>query len=77
LWQGDPLSFLLFIIVTEVLNILIVEADRLHVLTPLPGNAMKHRASVYADDLVIFLRPEPSDFTCILQLLLLFVGAFG
>jgi len=75
--QGDPLSPLLFIIVMEVLNALITEADRRRVLAPLPGNSIKYRASIYADDLVIFLRPDPNDFTCMRELLLLFVGASG
>ena len=72
--QGDPLSPLLFVIIMEVLNALIAEADAQHMLTPLPGNAIKYRASIYADDLVIFLRPHPEDFICIRQLLELFAG---
>ncbi|XP_066323862.1 uncharacterized protein [Miscanthus floridulus] len=49
--QGDPLSPFLFVIVMEVLNALIAEADRRALLTTLPGNAIKYRASIYADDL--------------------------
>jgi len=60
--------------VMEVLNALITEADRHAVLTPLPGNAIKYRASVYADDLVIFLAPTPQDLSCIRQILELFAG---
>lgn len=55
--QGDPLSPLLFVIVMEVLNEMIAEVDRRGVLKPLPRNVIKFRASVYADDLVIFLSP--------------------
>jgi hypothetical protein len=43
----------------EVLNTLIAEADHRGVLTPLPGNVIKFRALVYADDLVVFLSPNP------------------
>lgn len=75
--QGDPLSPLLFIIVMEVLNACIAEADRMHVLAPLPGDAIKCRASIYADDLVIFLHPEPADFVCIRHILQLFAGTSG
>lgn len=75
--QGDPLSPLLFVIVMDVLNALISEADRRGELTPLPGNTIKHRASIYADDLVIFLAPTANDFLCIRQLLELFAGASG
>ena len=55
----------LFIIVMEVLNALIAEADHRAVLTPLPGRAVQCRASIYADDLVVFLHPSARDFTCI------------
>jgi len=75
--QGDPLSPLLFVIVMEVLNALIAEADRRAALTPLPGNVIKYRASVYADDLVVFLALTPQDFACIRHILELFTGAFG
>lgn len=44
-------------------------------LTPLPDKAVKCRASVYADDLVVFLHPSAQDFTCIRQFLDLFAGA--
>jgi hypothetical protein len=63
--QGDPLSPFLSIIVMEVLNTLIAEADRHVVLTPLPDRAVKCQASVYADDLVVFLHPPDRDFNCI------------
>jgi hypothetical protein len=46
----------------EVLNALIHEADWRAIFSPLPER-IKHRASVYADDLVIFLSPDGSDFT--------------
>lgn len=61
----------------DVLNALIAEADRRQELSPLPGNVIKHRASVYADDLVVFLNPMTADFTCIRQILELFEGASG
>ena len=46
---------MLFVIVMEVLNSLIREADRRAVFTPLPGRAIVHRASLYADDLVVLV----------------------
>jgi hypothetical protein len=75
--QGDPLSSFLFVIVMEVLNALIAEADRWAQLTPLPRNAIKFWASIYADDLVIFLAPSAVDFSCIRQILSLFASASG
>lgn len=74
--QGDPLWPLLFVIVMEVLNALISETDRQAIFSLLPDK-IKHRASVYADDLVIFLSPSTQDFTNIRHILDLFVGAFG
>jgi hypothetical protein len=61
----------------EVLNALITKADRRAALTPLPANVIKYRASVYVDDLIVFLAPAPRDFTCIRHILELFVGASG
>jgi hypothetical protein len=61
----------------EVLNALIVEADRRAVLTLLPDRAVKCWALVYADDLVVFLHPSARDFNCIRQILELFAGASG
>jgi hypothetical protein len=75
--QGDPLSPFLFIIIMEVLNALIAEADSRRQLTPLPGNSIQYRASIYADDLVIFLAPTALDFSCMRQILELFAGASG
>jgi hypothetical protein len=61
----------------DVLNALILEADRHGELTPLPGNNIKHRGSLYADDLVMFLAPTTRDFTCVQQILDLFAGVSG
>ena len=53
----------------EVLNQIIAEADRRGILSPLPGNVIKYTASVYVDDLVVFLSPSTSAFSCIRQIL--------
>jgi hypothetical protein len=63
--QGDPLSPMLFVIVMEVLNSLIVEADRRRIFSRLPGDAIQQRASLYADDLVVFLAPTARDLQCL------------
>lgn len=75
--QGDPLSPFHFLIVMEVLNALLEQADLCGMLSLLPRNLIKFRASIYADDLVIFLCPQPEDFSCIKKILTLFVGASG
>jgi hypothetical protein len=51
LWQGDPLSPMLFIVIMEVLNNMISVTDRHGVLLPLPSATIRNRASLYVDDL--------------------------
>ena len=63
--QGDPISSMLFVLVMEVLNSLIKEADRLAALSPLLGQVVVHRASLYADDLVVLLSPRTDDLQCL------------
>lgn len=75
--QGDPLSPLLFVLVMEVLNAMVQDADRRGLLSPLPGNHFSHRVSLYADDLVLFLQPKQDDFSCIRAILDLFARASG
>jgi hypothetical protein len=75
--QGDPLSPMLFVIVLEVLNSLIVEADRRRIFSRLPGTVIQHRASLYADDLVVFLAPTTRDLRCLCAILDCFAGASG
>ena len=64
-------------LVMEVLNAMIHEADLRGMLSPLPGDHFGHRMSLYADDLVLFLLPKQEDFICIRAILDLFVGASG
>lgn len=71
--QGDPISPMF--LVMEVLNSLIREADRRGALAPLPGSVIDHRASLYADDLVVLLSPTPADLSCLQRILELFYGA--
>lgn len=68
---------MLFVIVMEVLNSLIREADRRGTLTPIPGRAISHRASLYADDVVLLVAPRRDDLRCVQQILHLFAGASG
>lgn len=68
---------MLFVLVMEALNALIRRADELELLTPLGHNAIKSRASLYADDLVVFLHPAQQDLGLMRSILQLFAGAFG
>jgi hypothetical protein len=49
---------MLFVVIMEVLNNMISVEDRHGVLLPLPSATMRNRASLYADDLVVFLSPK-------------------
>ena len=75
--QGDPISPMLFVIVMEVLNSLFGEAVRQGSLSPLPGRAIRHRVSLYADDLVLLVSPTSEDLACVKHILELFAGASG
>ena len=68
---------MLFVIVMEALNSLLREADRQRILAPLPGNSIMHRASLYADDLVVLVSPSAEDLTTLQHILTLFAGASG
>jgi len=75
--QGDPISPMLFVITMEALNALIRREDMHRTLTPLPAPVTGHRASLYADDLVVLIAPLVDDLSCLRQILLLFAGASG
>ncbi|KAM0873929.1 hypothetical protein ACQ4PT_037735 [Festuca glaucescens] len=60
--QGDPFSLQLFILILEVLHLMIVKASSEGLLTPLAPSGLRHRTSIYADDVVTFLRPTMLDF---------------
>ena len=66
---------MLFVIVMEVLNSIIREPDRRGALSPLPGQAISHQASFYADDVVILVAPSRNDLNYVQQILQLFGGA--
>lgn len=67
--QGDPLSPMLFIIVMDVLNAIIQKASNEGLLQPLANRPLRHRVSLYADDVILFLRPVASDLDLILEIL--------
>jgi hypothetical protein len=77
LGQGDPLSPMLFILVMDVLNLLITRATEAGLLQPLSSRPFKHRLSLYADDVVLFLRPATYDINTTTTILQLFKKAFG
>jgi hypothetical protein len=70
--QGDPLSPIIFIIVTDALNLLISKAAEAGLLQPLSSRSIQHRVSLYVDDVVLFLQSSESDIVLTLRILHLF-----
>ncbi|WVZ53711.1 LOW QUALITY PROTEIN: hypothetical protein U9M48_004616, partial [Paspalum notatum var. saurae] len=67
--QGDPLSPMLFLLAMEVLNALVSQATQENLFQPLAVQQAKFRISLYADDVIMFLRPAREDIALISQLL--------
>jgi hypothetical protein len=59
--QGDPLSPQLFILVMEVLHYALEKATQEGHLAHLAVLSFRQRTSIYADDVVTFLRPRVED----------------
>lgn len=75
--QGDPLSPMLFVLAMDTLNRLILWMDDGGLLTALPSNRVPHRTLLYADDLVLFIRPVRDDLLLLKDALLIFGSASG
>jgi hypothetical protein len=75
--QGDPISPLLFIIAMDVLSALFRAAEHAGVLAGLNALGLRHRVSLYADDVVIFARPVESELQVVRGILDFFGGASG
>jgi hypothetical protein len=67
----------LFLLVMEALSALIRKADEWSLLQSLQLPATPHRASLYADDLIMFINPSPADMGMAKEIFLLFEGASG
>jgi hypothetical protein len=63
--------------VMELLNALFRRVDGMHILSPLRPSSIRHRASLYADNLVAFIVPLEQDVRAVGEILQLFAGASG
>jgi hypothetical protein len=63
--QGDPLSPILFVCCMEVLSAAVVKLAEQHLLTDIRGCRPVQRLSLYADDVVLFLKPLLTDLVVI------------
>lgn len=68
---------MLFILVMDVLGFMIRKAVEEDLLQPLARRTLPHRISIYADDVVIFLKPSAGDIDITLEILQLFGQASG
>ena len=75
--QGDPLSPMLFVLAMEVLGGLIRWAESQSIFSPLRCAAVRSRVSLYADDVVMFIKPEMNDIVAIKTILQIFGDVSG
>ena len=68
---------MIFILIMDVLNDIIGKADEKALLQPLATTQVKHRVSLYADDVALFIRPSPEDLSTTKEILQLFGEASG
>ena len=71
------MSPLLFVIVMDVLGAMFREAERRDVLSDLAAYGLRHRVSLFADDVVIFARPEVRKLGAVRAILQCFGSASG
>lgn len=75
--QGDPISPLLFILIMEPLHKMFELAASRGILTPLAGTGISQRLSMFADGVMIFLKPWDNDLHACAALLRLFGDTSG
>lgn len=75
--QGDPLLPMLFILAMEPFHRIVKAAESASLLSPIGGRFDRFRCSLYADDVALFMKPEPNDLSALLQLLSFFAQASG
>jgi hypothetical protein len=75
--QGDPLSPLLFVLAMEVATLLIKRAVEHGLLAPIGNCTTTQRISIYADDVVMFVKPEVQDLVTVRNILEVFGEASG
>jgi hypothetical protein len=68
--QGNPLSPMLFVLWMEALNAMFCLAADRSLFTPLRVSSIKHRISLYADDVMAFVSPNEQDIRLVMRLIL-------
>jgi hypothetical protein len=75
--QGDPLYPMLFVLVMDVLSSMFRAAENRGLLQSLGGADIRSRVSIYADDVVLFIKPIEADLNCAKMILNCFGSASG
>ncbi|KAM0853896.1 hypothetical protein ACQ4PT_050778 [Festuca glaucescens] len=75
--QGDPTSPMLFVAAMETLSTMVTKAVEEGLFGNLASISPLQRISVYADDVVMFLKPECSELWAVRHILSLFGEASG
>jgi hypothetical protein len=75
--QGDPISPLLSVIALDVLSAMFRFVESAGALSDLSSIGIRHRVSLYADDMVVFARPSPEELTTVWRVLGCFAAASG
>jgi hypothetical protein len=63
---------MLFVLTMEVLNALILKAEQEQLLSSLGCTSITYRASFYADDMVIFIKPARQDLQLLSAIMMTF-----
>jgi mannosylglycoprotein endo-beta-mannosidase len=75
--QGDPISPLLFIVVMNVVSAMFSRAEERGVLSDLRHLGIRHRVSLYADDVVVFSKPCHRELEAVFAILRCFGAGSG
>uniref|UniRef100_A0A8R7K072 Reverse transcriptase domain-containing protein n=1 Tax=Triticum urartu TaxID=4572 RepID=A0A8R7K072_TRIUA len=75
--QGDPISSMLFILTMVPLQRLFERATTRGLLEPLAHIGMRQRLSIFADDVVVFIKPKPMELHICKNILVMFGEASG
>ncbi|KAM0878358.1 hypothetical protein ACQ4PT_034930 [Festuca glaucescens] len=67
--QGDPISSLLFVIAMDVLSAMFRATEQAGLIANLGDLGLRHRVSLYADDVVIFARSDGAELAAIWRIL--------
>ena len=73
---GFPL-FIFFVIAMDVLTSIVSKGQEMGVLSTMPGCTSMQRISIYADDVVLFIKPTLADLSFVVEMLRIFGEASG